>query len=129
MNSPRARRRTPAFAYEGLDRAIHERARLGMLTSLVAHPTGLSFGDLKVLCGLTDGNLSRHLRVLERAGLVALTRDQRKRRPQMNCRITANGRRRYLEYLVVLERVLLDANAAVRSEAASSLGGSSLAST
>ena len=49
------------FAYEGLDRVIHEKARLSVLTSLVAHPKGLVFGDLKALCGLTDGNLSRHL--------------------------------------------------------------------
>ena len=43
------------FAYEGLDRVIHEKARLGMLTSLMAHPKGFAFGDLKQLCGLTDG--------------------------------------------------------------------------
>ncbi|HEV3445202.1 MAG TPA: transcriptional regulator, partial [Gemmataceae bacterium] len=53
------------FAYEGLDRVIHERARLSVLTSLVTNPKGLAFGDLKQLCSLTDGNLSRHLRVLE----------------------------------------------------------------
>src|SRR5262249_53123917 len=55
------------FAYEGLDRVIHEKARLGILTSLMAHPKGLAFADLKQLCGLTDGNLSRHLQVLEEA--------------------------------------------------------------
>src|SRR5215469_7557383 len=53
------------FAYEGLDRVIHERARLSVLTSLITHPRGVTFGDLKQLCALTDGNLSRHLRVLE----------------------------------------------------------------
>ena len=58
------------FSYEGLDRVIHEKARLGLLTSLMAHPKGLAFGDLKQLCGLTDGNLSRHLLVLQEAGLV-----------------------------------------------------------
>src|SRR5438309_1496763 len=58
------------FAYEGLDRVIHERARLSVLTSLVSHPKGLSFVDLKELCALTDGNLSRHLKVLEEANLV-----------------------------------------------------------
>ncbi|HWG77002.1 MAG TPA: transcriptional regulator [Steroidobacteraceae bacterium] len=118
MSSASSRRRTPVFAYEGLDRVIHERARLGVLTSLTAHPKGLSFGDLKLLCGLTDGNLSRHLRVLERERLIAIAKDQRQRRPQTICRITAIGRRRYVEYLAVLERVLLDATAAVRPEAA-----------
>ena len=58
------------FSYEGLDRVIHEKARLGLLTSLMAHPKGLAFADLKQLCGLTDGNLSRHLQVLQEAGLV-----------------------------------------------------------
>ena len=48
---------TGRYAYEGLDRTIHEKARLGILTSLAAHPTGLLFGDLKDLCSLTDGNL------------------------------------------------------------------------
>lgn len=120
MSSASSRRRTPVFAYEGLDRVIHERARLGVLTSLAAHPKGLSFGDLKLLCGLTDGNLSRHLRVLERERLIAIAKDQRQRRPQTICRITAIGRRRYVEYLAVLERVLLDATAAVRPEAAAS---------
>ena len=54
------------FAYEGLDRVIHERARLSVLTSLITNPKGLTFNDLKQLCGLTDGNLSRHLQVLEK---------------------------------------------------------------
>ena len=129
MSSPNSRRRPPAFAYEGLDRVIHERARLGVLTSLAAHPRGLSFGDLKLLCGLTDGNLSRHLRVLERERLIAIVKDQRQRRPQTICRITTVGRRRYVEYLAVLEQVLLDATAAVRPEAAPARARSSLAST
>src|SRR6478735_808783 len=60
------------FAYDGLDRVIHEKARLGILTSLIGHPKGLLFGDLKALCGVTDGNLSRHLQVLEEAGLVQI---------------------------------------------------------
>src|SRR6202521_1880793 len=58
------------FAYEGLDRVIHEKARLGIVTSLVTHPRGLLFNDLKELCALSDGNLSRHLQILAEAGLV-----------------------------------------------------------
>ena len=53
------------FAYEGLERVLHEKARLGIMTSLVTRPEGLLFGDLKRLCALTDGNLSRHLEVLQ----------------------------------------------------------------
>jgi DNA-binding HxlR family transcriptional regulator len=103
------------FAYEGLDRVLHERARLGILTSLVAHPKGVVFGDLKQLCGLTDGNLSRHLGVLEEESIVELVKSFPNNRPQTLCRITARGRRRYLEYLQVLEQVVRDAGEAMKT--------------
>ena len=102
------------FAYEGLDRVIHERARLGVLTSLAAHPKGLAFADLRRLCGLTDGNLSRHLAVLADASLVEIEKGFDKGRPQTLCRITAEGRQRYLDYLAVLEQVVRDADEAAR---------------
>jgi DNA-binding MarR family transcriptional regulator len=103
------------FAYEGLDRVIHERARLGVLTSLAAHPKGLVFSDLRRLCGLTDGNLSRHLAVLQEAGLVEVTKGLARNRPQTLCRITQEGRRRFLGYLAVLDQVVREAAAAARS--------------
>jgi len=106
----------PRFAYDGLDRVIHERARLSVLTSLVTHSKGLLFGDLKQLCALTDGNLNRHLQVLEDARLITINKGVQNNRPQTFCRITALGRRRYVDYLAVLEQVLLDAGAAVKSE-------------
>jgi DNA-binding MarR family transcriptional regulator len=106
------------FAYEGLDRVIHERARLSLLTSLVGRPEGLLFNDLKDLCGLTDGNLSRHLQVLQEAGLVEILKGYERNRPQTVCRITPQGRDRYLEYLSVLEQVVRDAAAAVKAEPA-----------
>lgn len=102
------------FAYDGLDRVIHEKARLGILTSLIAHPKGLVFGDLKELCGLTDGNLSRHLQVLLDAGLVDILKQFDRNRPQTVCRITRAGRTRYLDYLTVLEQVVRDAADAVQ---------------
>jgi DNA-binding MarR family transcriptional regulator len=97
------------FSYEGLDRIIHERARLSVLTSLVAHPKGLPFPDLKRLCGLTDGNLSRHLAVLSEADLVSLEKGFAHNRPQTVCRLTAIGRQRFIGYLGVLEQVVRDA--------------------
>jgi DNA-binding HxlR family transcriptional regulator len=97
------------FAYEGLDRVIHERARLSVLTSLITHPKGVSFGDLKQLCSLTDGNLNRHLRVLEEAGMVSIAKGHDRNRPQTMCRITVSGQKRYLEYLETLEQVVRDA--------------------
>lgn len=102
---------TAPFAYEGLDRVIHERARLSLLTSLITHPGGLSFVELKQLCDLTDGNLARHLQVLEEDGMVRLTKVADVGRAQTTARITASGRKRYLEYLTVLERVVRDAAA------------------
>ena len=111
------------FAYDGLDRVIHEKARLGVLTSLVAHPKGLVFGDLKQMCGLTDGNLSRHLQVLEEAGLIAIEKGYDHNRPQTICRITAQGRQRYLDYLKVLEQVVRDAASAAKSAAKSAAPG------
>ena len=104
------------FAYDGLDRVIHERARLSVLTSLITHPKGLPFGKLKEFCALTDGNLNRHLQVLEEANLVSISKNLDHNRPQTLCRITAAGRRRYLGYLAVLEQVILDGAAAVNSE-------------
>jgi DNA-binding MarR family transcriptional regulator len=106
------------FAYDGLDRVIHEKARLSVLTSLVAHPKGLVFNDLKQLCALTDGNLSRHLAVLEEAGLIDIEKGYDHNRPQTVCHITAQGRRRYLDYLAVLEQVVRDAAAAAKADAA-----------
>src|SRR5580658_2074334 len=104
------------FAYEGLDRVIHERARLSVLTSLLTNPKGLTFGDLKQLCALTDGNLSRHLSVLEKAKMVEIVKGHDRNRPQTLCRITANGRKRYLEYLSTLEQVVKDAAKGTKEE-------------
>lgn len=100
-----------SFAYEGLDRALHERARLGIMTALVTRPDGWSFNDLKRLCLLTDGNLSRHLDVLRQAGVVEILKNTRNGRPQTVCRVTATGRRRFRAYLDVLSRVLRRAGA------------------
>ena len=97
------------YAYDGLDRVLHEKARLGILASLAAHPNGLAFSDLRQLCGLTDGNLSRHLQVLEDASVVELTKTFERKRPLTTCRMTESGRRRFLEYIEVLERVVRDA--------------------
>jgi DNA-binding MarR family transcriptional regulator len=97
------------FAYEGLDRVIHEKARLGILTSLATHPDGLLFPELKGLCTLTDGNLNRHLHVLSEAGLIEVWKRGDGKKSQTLARLTASGRRQFLEYLTVLETVVADA--------------------
>jgi DNA-binding MarR family transcriptional regulator len=113
------------FAYEGLDRVIHERARLSILTSLITYPKGLTFVDLKQLCSLTDGNLSRHLRVLEEARMIEVVKGRDRNRPQTVCRVTASGRKRYLKYLSTLEQVVRDAaQGGAQFEAAPGLIGS-----
>jgi len=111
------------FAYDGIDRVMHEKARLSIMTSLVTRAEGLRFGELKQLCGLTDGNLSRHLDVLHDAGLVEIWKGFEGRRPQTLCRLTTDGRHRFVEYLEELEKVVKDAlpKAARRPERVSSL--------
>jgi DNA-binding MarR family transcriptional regulator len=104
------------FAYQGLDRVIHEHARLSVLTSLITNGHGLTFNELKQMCALTDGNLSRHLQVLEEAGLISVFKGIEHNRPLTLCRVTPLGRKRYIEYLGVLEQVILDAEAAMRGD-------------
>lgn len=109
MAQPRKSAQTGRFSYEGLERVIHEKARLGILASLAAHSGGLLFNDLKELCCLTDGNLSRHLSVLSEAGLVEIWKGQQGPRQQTMYRLTAEGRTRFGQYISVLESVIADA--------------------
>ena len=97
------------FAYEGLDRIIHEKARLSIVTSLATHSAGLIFNDLKDLCALTDGNLSRHLQILSEAGLIQIWKGFKDNRPQTLCMLTELGRKRFIEYITVLENIVTDA--------------------
>ena len=85
------------FAYEGLDRVLHEKARLGILTALLTRPTGIVFTELKDLCALTDGNLSRHVQVLRDAGLVEVWKGHEGRRPQTLIRLSSRGREQFSE--------------------------------
>jgi DNA-binding MarR family transcriptional regulator len=100
---------TGRYAYDGLDSVLHTKARLGIVASLATHPKGLLFADLKELCALTDGNLSRHLHVLHEEGLVEVWKGFQGNRPQTLCRLTEQGRKRFLEYVTVLENVVTDA--------------------
>jgi DNA-binding MarR family transcriptional regulator len=115
----RSAKATGRFAYEGLERVFHEKARLGIMTSLISQPRGVIFSHLKELCHLTDGNLSRHLQVLHEAGLVEIWKGYHKRRPQTLCRVTDEGRRRFFEYINVLETVIQDAAKAARVSSSS----------
>lgn len=112
------------FAYQGLDRVMHEKARLGILASLAANSNGLLFNDLKELCALTDGNLSRHLGVLTDAGLIETWKGSRGSRPQTLYRLTAEGRKRFSQYISELENVISDAQAETKPDARRSGGWS-----
>ncbi len=116
----RSTQSTGRFAYDGLHRVIHEKARLGIMTSLIVHADGLLFADLKELCSLTDGNLNRHLHVLQEAQLVEVSKGVHRRRSQTMCRITAQGRARFIEYVAALEKVVADAAAGAEAAKAPS---------
>ena len=117
-------KRSPGrYAYEGLERVIHEKARLSILSSLASNEAGLLFNDLKALCTLTDGNLSRQLQVLQEAGFVEVWKGMKNNRPQTLCRLTDSGRKRFLEYISVLESVVANAGAAARANPAPAARG------
>ena len=111
------------YSYDGLDRIIHEKARLSIMTSLISHPDGLSFNQLKKLCDLTDGNLSRHVQVLAEAGLVSVHKGYEGNRPHTSCALTGAGRQRFLDYLNVLEQVLKNAHSATETVPANATAG------
>ena len=97
------------YAYQGLDRVFHEKARLGIMTSLFTHTAGYTFNELKELCDLTDGNLSRHIQLLKEEGYVEVIKSFYKNKPLTLCKMTALGRDKFKEYMSELERVLKDA--------------------
>jgi DNA-binding transcriptional ArsR family regulator len=97
------------YAYDGLVRILHERARLGIMASLAAHHDGLLFNDLKRLCNLTDGNLSRHLATLNEAGLVEFWETDDGPRQQTLITASTAGLRQFADYISELEQVLRDA--------------------
>ena len=95
---------------DALDRLIHERLRLGIVSALAVNDS-LSFSDLKKLMNTTDGNLSVHARKLEEAEYIACTKSFEGRMPKTQYRLTAAGRRaleRYLDHMEALIRATRD---------------------
>ena len=90
--------------FNKLDKAIHEKGRLAIMTLLATRVRWL-YQDLKVELGMSDGNLITHLRTLHRLGLVAMTKEVRGR-PQTSYSLTAKGRRAFRDYLGLLERII-----------------------
>jgi predicted ArsR family transcriptional regulator len=104
------------FAYSGLERIFHERGRLAVCTCLISHPEGMRFSELQDACGLTDGNLNRHLHALAEMNIVTVTRLRGiNGRPATVARITKSGRARFLAYIDELEAVVRAVHARART--------------
>jgi DNA-binding transcriptional ArsR family regulator len=109
---PRARAQTAdaASSARELDRVIHDRTRLAIVSALSVNDV-LSFTELKKLLDMSDGNLSVHARKLEEAGYVACSKSFRKRIPLTEFRLTAAGRRAFERYLGHMEALIRAARA------------------
>ena len=88
-----------------LDRLIHEKGRLAMM-SLLAASTEVSFTELRDTLSMTDGNLTTHIRTLQEAGYVAVTKSFQNNRPLTTCTLTPKGRLAFAAYIDLLEQIV-----------------------
>jgi DNA-binding MarR family transcriptional regulator len=88
-----------------LDRVIHEKGRLAIMSLLAATPN-LSFTELKGLLIMTDGNLTTHIKTLQQAGYVSVTKSFQAGRPLTTCSLTAHGKTAFSGYLNLLENIV-----------------------
>lgn len=90
-----------------LDKTIHERGRMGIMSLLAASPD-LSFTEIKKALEMTDGNLSVHIRTLQQAGYVSVSKSFLNNRPLTTCSMTANGRKAFRQYIKMLGQIVRD---------------------
>ncbi|HOB31602.1 MAG TPA: transcriptional regulator [Verrucomicrobiota bacterium] len=88
-----------------LDRVIHEKGRLAIMSMLAASPE-LSFTELRDTLNMTDGNLTTHIRTLQEAGYVAVAKSYQNNRPLTTCSLTPAGRKAFAEYVDLLEQIV-----------------------
>ena len=88
-----------------LDRVIHEKGRMGIM-SLLAASAELSFTDLRDTLQMTDGNVVSHIRTLQEAGYVAVAKSFQNNRPLTTCSLTAAGRKAFTGYIALLEQIV-----------------------
>lgn len=88
-----------------LDRVIHEKGRLAIMSSLAASPE-LSFTELRDTLAMTDGNLTTHIRTLQESGYVAVSKSYQNSRPLTTCSLTAAGRKAFATYVNLLEQIV-----------------------
>jgi DNA-binding MarR family transcriptional regulator len=91
--------------YLQLDRVIHEKGRLAIMSMLAASPE-LSFTELRDALSMTDGNLTTHIRALQETGYVSVAKSYQNRRPLTTCSLTATGRKAFREYVNLLEQIV-----------------------
>jgi DNA-binding MarR family transcriptional regulator len=91
-----------------LNRTIHEKGRLPIMSLLAASPE-LSFTELRDTLGMTDGNLSIHIKTLQEAGFVSVTKSYRNQRPLTTCSLTPEGRKAFTQYIDLLEQIVKQA--------------------
>ena len=91
-----------------LDRVIHEKGRLAIMSMLAASPE-LSFTELRDALGMTDGNLTTHIRTLQESGYLSVTKSFQNNRPLTTCALTAAGRKAFAHYINLLERIVRQA--------------------
>jgi DNA-binding MarR family transcriptional regulator len=88
-----------------IDRVIHEKGRLGIM-SLLAATDELSFTELRGTLNMTDGNLTTHIRTLQEAGYVSITKSFQNNRPLTTCSVTPQGRKAFTDYINLLEQIV-----------------------
>jgi len=88
-----------------LDRLIHEKGRLAIMSALAATPE-LSFTELRDALGMTDGNLTTHIRVLQEEGYVSVAKSYQNKRPLTTCSLTVAGRKAFAGYIDLLEKIV-----------------------
>lgn len=88
-----------------LDRVIHEKGRLAIMSMLAAAPE-LSFTELRDALAMTDGNLTSHIRALQQAGYLSVAKSYENRRPLTTCSLTAAGRKAFADYVGLLEQIV-----------------------
>ena len=106
----------PGNPCEALEKLFHEPNRLSIMSAVCAADKGLSFSELKEECGLTDGNLNRHLKVLREAKVVTIKKAFVDDKPKTTVKISATGLDRFNEYLSALSEVLAAAKQALPAE-------------
>ncbi len=88
-----------------LDRVIHEKGRLTIMSMLAASPE-LSFTELRDALAMTDGNLTTHIRTLQQAGYLSVTKSFQNNRPLTTCALTVAGRKAFTNYINLLEQII-----------------------